>query len=408
MNAICLVIDRLHAGFVGAYGNAWIETPSFDRLASQSVVFDQALIDSPRLASVYRSYWQGWHALCAEPPPKSRTGLAARLREAGVASALLSDEPEVARHPLAVDFDDLIEIDPQWQPRAAAKVEQTHFAKCFVPMIEWLESAKGPFMLWCHLAGLGTTWDAPRKFREAYCEEGDPPPPAMADVPDRFLPPDHDPDELLGVIQAYAGQVTLLDTCLGALLEFLDSSLVGRETLLLVTSPRGFPLGEHRRVGPCDDALFGELVHVPWMMRFPEPGSGGISSAGMRRQTLIEPADLCATLLDWWKCDAPHFATANSLLPWIRDEAPPRERLCIRGNDAELAIRTPAWYLRMAEQPELFVKPDDRWEANNVAMRCEDVVSGLQAALAQCELSLPTGRFSDLPPLSERLLHGLE
>ena len=40
----------------------------------------------------------------------------------------------------------------------------------------------------------------------------------------------------------------------------------------MLISPRGFPLGEHWRVGPCDDALFGELVHVPWMMQFPRKG----------------------------------------------------------------------------------------------------------------------------------------
>jgi arylsulfatase A-like enzyme len=49
MNAVCMIIDRLHAGYVGAYGNAWIETPALDRLASRSVVFDRALIDSPQL-----------------------------------------------------------------------------------------------------------------------------------------------------------------------------------------------------------------------------------------------------------------------------------------------------------------------------------------------------------------------
>ena len=42
MNAICLVIDRLHAGYVGAYGNTWIETPAMNRLASQSFLLDQA------------------------------------------------------------------------------------------------------------------------------------------------------------------------------------------------------------------------------------------------------------------------------------------------------------------------------------------------------------------------------
>ena len=63
MNAICLVIDRLHTGFLGAYGNTWIETPAFDRLAAESFLFDQMLVDSPQLGPLYRSFWQGCHAL---------------------------------------------------------------------------------------------------------------------------------------------------------------------------------------------------------------------------------------------------------------------------------------------------------------------------------------------------------
>ena len=47
MNAICLVIDRLHRGLL-AYGNTWVD-PAFDRLTAESFAFDQMLVDSPRL-----------------------------------------------------------------------------------------------------------------------------------------------------------------------------------------------------------------------------------------------------------------------------------------------------------------------------------------------------------------------
>ena len=77
MNAICLVIDRLHAGYVGAYGNTWIETSAMNRLASQSFLLDQAVVDSPDLDRLYRSYWQGWHAACP-PPAEPRPSLAGR------------------------------------------------------------------------------------------------------------------------------------------------------------------------------------------------------------------------------------------------------------------------------------------------------------------------------------------
>ena len=402
MNAICLAVDRLHAGYLGAYGNAWIDTPALDRLASQSFLFDQALVDSPQLEQLYRSYWQGWHALC---PPAPRSSLLALLRDAGVTTVLLTDEPQVARHPLSVDFDELIEIDPPWQPQAAQDIEQTHLARCFVQIINWLEAAQGPFLLWCHLSSLGTTWDAPFEYREAYWEEGDPQPPAAADVPDLILPADYDPDDLLGIAQSYAGQISLLDTCVGAFLEFFDGLPAARETLLTLTSTRGFPMGEHRRAGPCDGALFAELVHVPWMMRFPNQ-----IGAAARSPALVEPADLWATLLDWWQVDAvPASPTAGSVMPLVRQQsAAIRDRLCVRGVGTERAIRTPAWYLRLAAEPELYAKPSDRWETNNVATRCQEVAECLQDALMQCELVLPTGRFSDLPPLSDLLLNGFD
>ncbi len=405
MNAICLVIDRLHAGYLGAYGNAWIHTPAFDRLASQSLAFERALVDSPDLGRLYRSYWQGLHALCPEPA-SPRPGLAALLREAGVTTALLTDEPLVARHPLAVDFDELIEIDPPWQPQIADQIEQTHFARCFVEMINWLESAREPFLLWCHLGGLGMAWDAPLEFRQAYWEQGDPPPPDAAAVPDRMLPPDFDPDDLLGITQSYAGQIALLDQCLGATLEYLDGLPIARDSLLTLHGARGFPLGEHRRVGVCDHALFGELVHVPWMMRFPQA-----VGAMVRSHALIEPADLWATLLDWWgAAEPPDASTARSLLPIARAQtAELRDRLCVSGLGLQRAIRTPAWYLRVDDgEPELYAKPDDRWEVNNVASRCHDVVGGLQDALRQYERILVDGRVSDLSPLDDVLRNGLE
>jgi hypothetical protein len=404
MNAICLAVDRLHVGYLGAYGNAWIDTPALDRLASQSFLFDQALVDSPQLEQLYRSYWQGWHAMCAAAPPEPRPSLPALLREAGVTTVLLTDEPQVARHPASVDFDELIEIDPPWQPQTAPEIEQTHLARCFVQIINWLEAAQGPFALWCHLSGLGTKWDAPLKFREAYCEEGDPQPPTTADVPDLILPADYDPDDLLGISQSYAGQVSLLDTCVDAFLEFLDGLPTARETLLTFNSTRGFPLGEHLRAGPCDSALFAELVHVPMMMRFPNA-----AGAAMRSQALVEPADLWATLLDWWELDAPASPTGQSLLPLVRQQPGVlRDRMCVQGVGAERAIRTPDWYLRSAADPELFAKPSDRWDTNNVATRCREVVECLQDALMQCELVLPTGHFADLPPLSDLLLNGFE
>src|SRR5271154_3606526 len=95
MNAISLVIDRLHVGYLGCYGNSWIATPNFDRLASDGFVFDQALIESPDLAEQYTAL-------------TSQAQFVQRLRECGIATALITDDPQVADMPWAAEVDDVL------------------------------------------------------------------------------------------------------------------------------------------------------------------------------------------------------------------------------------------------------------------------------------------------------------
>jgi hypothetical protein len=186
-------------------------------------------------------------------------------------------------------------------------------------------------------------------------------------------------------------------------LEFLKDLKAADQPLLALTSSRGFPLGEHRRVGPCDEPLYGELVQVPLLLRFPD-GMG----AAARSQALVEPADLWAMFSQWWQNSPEPASPAASLISVVRqDIAALRDRLCIAGPGDQRAIRTPAWYLRAAGEGELYVKPDDRWEVNNVSNRCMEVVASLQQALLQCEGAIRTGSILDLPPLSDVLIHGL-
>ena len=403
MNGIVLVIDRLHVGHVGAYGNTWIETPSLDWLAAQSMVFDQCLITNPRLESLCCAYWQGGHPLAGPGLGADRPSLPSLLAAADVATALLTDEPAVATHPLSAAFDSAVSLDFPENRGLADRLEETHLAECFARIVDWLESARQPFLLWCHLTGLGGPWDAPPEFRQRYVEEDDPPPPDSDEVPCRMLEEDYDPDQLLGISQAYAGQVSLLDVCVGALLEFLDAGPIGANTLLGLISARGFPLGEHRRVGDYDESLYGELVHVPMGIRFPD----GLGQA-VRSQGLAHPGDVYPTLLDWWGLEHATPPGAASLMPLAREETESlRDRLCVV-NASERGIRTPAWYLRDADRAELFAKPDDRWEVNDVANRCRDVVDMLREAFSEYQRFLRSGQLHALPPLDEALLTGLD
>jgi hypothetical protein len=406
MNTICLVLDRCHAGYLGSYGNAWIETPSFDRLAAESFLFDQCFLGCPQLDDLYRSYWYGQHPLHKGVAISPQASLPALLAARAVATTLITDDPAILADPASSTFGQIENIPPPAGREVADEIGQTHLAHCFARIVDWLGTASEPFFLWGHLAGLGTLWDAPLEFRFRYHEEEDPPPPLSAEVPSRLLAKDFDPDEVLGYQQAYAGQITLLDQCLGGLLEFLESSRLGQETLLVVLSARGFPLGEHRRLGSCDDALYEELIHAALLLKFPDQER----YAAARSQALVQPTDLWATLLDWHGiAGRPAAPWAGSLLPLTGDEADwLHDRLCLVDGSGNAAIRTPAWYLREGTEPELYAKPDDRWEVNNVANRCDDVVQMLRRALAEYVEHLRSGRLDALPPLEEVLRVGME
>lgn len=405
MNAICLFIDRLHAGYLGTYGNAWVETPAIDRMASQSCVFDTAFVDTPRLRDLYYSYWQGNHALLGRQSRREAACMARLLAENGVHSMLLTDEPSVAQHPLVQGFTEMAEFRPPEQPRTANDEGETHLVQVFSRMVEWLETAPDSFCLWTHLSGLNAAWDAPYGFRDRFAEEDDPAPPDFVEPPGGILAEGYDPDVLLGVSQAYAGQVALVDLCIEGFLEFFAEWPRAENTMVVFASTRGFPLGEHRRVGPCDEAIYGELVQVPLIIHVPEA-----NAAGIRGASLVYPSDVYATLLEWFGASFPPGGTiGQSLLGEIRGEIPlQRDRLCLSGPDGQLAIRTPAWYLRKSTEVELFAKPDDRWEVNDVTGRCIEIAEELQDEIAHYVRHLQEGTLDALPELSPVLREGLD
>ncbi len=406
-NIVVLAIDRLGAGYLGPYGATWLDTPAFNHLASQSLLIEHALSDSPELARVYRSLWTGRHAANHDEPAAP---LAKIFSAAGYQTSLLTDDAEVANSPLAVDFQRRFEPLPGAASSTAADVADTQLARMFDTAIEMFSEASSPFLLWVHLQAMQGPWDAPWELRAQWADEEDPSPPEFVDPPLRRLPATYDPDEVLGVIHAYAGQVAVLDRCLGWFLQAFESSSRALDTLLVVTAPRGYPLGEHHRIGPVNNALHGELLHIPLLLRFP----AGLDNA-FRAQAIAQPADVFATLTDWAQVtNAPTGIWGQSLMRLTEDEEWRRDRAVAVYGD-ERSLRTPAWFLRRpattddsSEPVELYVKPDDRWEANEVSDRLPEIVEAMLATLDDFERAAQAGDPALLTPLAEELCVGVE
>lgn len=398
-SAIIFVVDRLGSGFLGPYGNTWVETQSCNRLASEGLLCEFAVSDSLTLEAVYRSYWTGRHAM--DPRPVEETLLEIAKKQ-GVKTILLTDEPQVADHPLAAGFAEKILLPFETTAISAQEIEETQIARLTQAAMDVISRQGEPYLLWIHSRGLSGAWDAPLEYRNAFRDEDDPQPGDFTAPPLIKKAGPFDPDELLRYVHAYAGQVTVVDLCLGALLDAAEEHRLAKSTLFAFTSPRGYPLGEHGLVGPVEDMLYGEVLCVPLFVRLPR-GTGAL----MRTQELVQPADLHDLLL------AQLVPSCPSILMDIVDgrDHRPREVACAVAK-GERAIRTPAWFLRevqseftggSATKVSLFAKPDDRWEVNEVSTRAGEVTEELQATLRAFEQAARDGRLADLSPLAEHL-----
>lgn len=423
MNIVCVCLDRLHWGYLGCYGNTWVATPTFNRLAAEGFVLQNASCDTPDLASAYNSLWRGSHAAerAAGHDAHDRATLIEQARSSGLHTVLVTDDPIVGEHPAGAAFDEKAEFDPPIPCEPAEDEEATHTSRLFAETIDRLAAVRRPFFLWFHAQALGGPWDAPTEMRNEYADEDDPEPPKFTEVPHRELPADVDLDERFGISQAYAGQVTLVDACLGGLLEQLDESGLADDTAVVVFAPRGIALGEHGVVGPFDDRLHGELIQTPWLIRLP----GGRGMLG-RSHALVQSCDLywtIAALLASPSSPQPADETSwgRSVLPLIDGAVDTlRDRALIVGGE-ESGIRTAAWYLRRrvpqvadgaatedsadeAPADQLYLKPDDLWEVNDVADRCPEIVEQLRQVERETHAAIAAG--AQPPALEEVLAEG--
>src|SRR5690349_14045463 len=59
LNLVIVTLDTTRADRMGAYGNTQVETPSFDRIAHEGVLFEQAVAAAPLTLPVHSSMFTG-------------------------------------------------------------------------------------------------------------------------------------------------------------------------------------------------------------------------------------------------------------------------------------------------------------------------------------------------------------
>jgi arylsulfatase A-like enzyme len=343
MKVLVLHASALHLGFVGCYGNTWIYTPNMDRLAAEGVVFDQHFAND-----------------LGRPLSANSCQLSANSCQLSVVSC--RNQLENTLDAVTAALEELAD-KPRW-------------------------------LCWVDLPSLHPPWDVAEEFTLPYLADES----AENEADDEPFEPLLDPvvgpmdrDDLVlweRLRCTYAGAVTYLDAGLGLLFEELKKLGLFDDLTVILTCSRGLALGEHGIVGDCKPWLHEEVVHLPLILRQP-----GGKDGGLRVNALTQPVDLTATLRDMLGEPSPQ-GDGRSLLPLVREEVEILHEQCIsRWNFAgaeEWALRTPrhALLLPVMQQDErqprnlqLYNKPEDRWELNNVVQHHLELAEELEKTL---------------------------
>lgn len=405
MKVLVISADGLQAGYVGAYGNEWIATPSLDRLAAEGIVFDRHYADQPDAAGARRAWRTGSYHF-PEPGPATAEvvppDLIDLLNGQGVRTALVLDGSR----------DTPAAFAQVWQTvrRAQAAAEGTPLDWALESAVQTIAEipAAGPWLVWLDLTTLLPPWEVPGNYRELYFQEEDAEEPPEEDEIEEdsdedagealvltpwagALPPRIDAEDdvtFLRLQRSYAGAVSYLDAGLGLLLDELAERRLLDDLAVIVTTNYGQPLGEHGVVAADAAWLHEERVHVPLIIRLP-----GAVEAGRRVAALTQPVDLSPTLLDLFGLPVPPVH-GHSLLPFCRGPAESARAYACSGLQAgeaiEWALRTREWALLLpvfpveenpARGPQLYIKPDDRWEVNNIIQHYPEWAQHLEQTL---------------------------
>lgn len=265
-----------------------------------------------------------------------------------------------------------------------------------------------PFFMACGFYRPHLPWYAPEKYFEQFpideivlpeVIEDD-----LSDVPPlgvKMAKPDGDHrkvtqhDQWKQAVQGYLASIAFVDTCVGKVLDALESSEHAENTIVVLWSDHGWHLGEKEHWRKF--ALWDEATRVQMMWRVP-----GVTDAGSRTNAAVNLLDIYPTLTELCGLPTNPANEGASLKPLLENaETEWNEPTLTTHGRKNHALRDQRWrYIRYSDgTEELYDHDNDPLEHTNLAATPDQMTDDQKLALKTLSAALPT---SDVPE------HGVE
>jgi arylsulfatase A-like enzyme/Tfp pilus assembly protein PilF len=289
LNLLLVTLDTTRADRLHAYGFDGIQTPNFDRLAREGVLFEQAVSPAPLTLPAHSSIFTGRF-----PPAHGvrdnggfflddrETTMAERLQAGGFTTggfvgAYVLDHKWGIAQGFQTYFDDF-DLS-KYQSLSLGSVDRPG-NEVADKALAWLDRVGAKrFFGWVHFYDAHSPYDPPEPFKSRYA--GHP----------------------------YIGEIAFVDAQVGRLLAYLDEHHLTDHTIVVVMGDHGESLGEHGE-GTHGFFVYQATMHVPLVIRAPFS-----TMAGRRVADTVRSVDILPTALELLGVKTSDHLEGASLVP---------------------------------------------------------------------------------------------
>ena len=418
-HVVLLTVDTLRADALGPRAGAISSTPNMDALSADSVVFDNGRSPAPWTKPAVVSMLTGLspvvHEIMRGPTlvPDELVTLAEMLQGAGYRTGAVGENPFLhARYNFDQGFE-RYRMYPKMLGRSFGGRLVRYLGTAYPSTadltdmaIEWVQTnADDPFFLWLHYFDPHPPYAPPAEYLtiSGPASIGR----SFGDTSGvRAGAVNLDAEEREWVEELYMGEVRYVDDNVGRFLDYLKSSGLYDDSLIIFSSDHGEEFWEHGGF-EHGHSLYDEVIKVPLMVKLP-----GLTASG-HRQSNVSTESILPTILDLLGVEVGDAAFSATSLSWAwrPDGTDPMTPIVSTGlryfEDRIAVVRGPMknihWLVSGAD--ELFDLDEDPGETTSLARENPELIGEAhQLIAAHKALSLRIRQLLGLPAAGEGVL----